>query len=160
MRGGALKKTNSKSWCHIVCALPNDEIQFTGNSLQNPISLDHISDQRKKLVGFVKFSSVSCAFDCPDRRETHCHLFLYCLRCITFCSCSVQKCALCSGFHQSAETSGGFVVCSARKCRTVFHVTCAVAAGVAFHWSSTYFYIKCFKHVSKKLDVKVINLRI
>lgn len=70
------------------------------------------------------------------------------------------KCIFC---HQMMRRCGRYVgacmQCSAKKCSTPFHVTCAHAAGIHFEvcdWPQL-FYITCSRHVSKKSPSRVTS---
>ena len=53
LRGGALKKTTSGKWCHIVCAIAIPEVYFEDIQLRERINIDNLNPARKKLVSKV-----------------------------------------------------------------------------------------------------------
>lgn len=50
LRGGALKRTTSGRWAHIVCAMAIPEVLFEDVKARDSINIENISPARLKLV--------------------------------------------------------------------------------------------------------------
>ena len=55
IRGGALKETTTKGWCHIVCAISIPEICFQNKRDRGPIDTTALNPARKNLVSSFSF---------------------------------------------------------------------------------------------------------
>lgn len=72
-------------------------------------------------------------------------------------ACGLQKCFYCYNLVKDTDKWGVCVQCSAGRCTTSFHVTCAMAAEVLFETGDFPFmvYITCNKHTANKGKVSL-----
>ncbi|XP_038569500.1 lysine-specific demethylase 4C isoform X3 [Micropterus salmoides] len=77
LRGGALKKTQSDKWAHVMCAVALPEARFTDEAKRSPIDTSRIPMQRYKL------RCIYCRKRCAGKRQAGACIQCSCGRCPT-----------------------------------------------------------------------------
>ncbi|XP_056265341.1 lysine-specific demethylase 4C isoform X3 [Pseudoliparis swirei] len=77
LRGGALKKTQSAKWAHVMCAVVLPEARFSDEAKRGPIDTSRIPMQRYKL------KCIYCRKRCSGKRKAGACIQCSCGRCPT-----------------------------------------------------------------------------
>ncbi|XP_075946201.1 lysine-specific demethylase 4C isoform X4 [Anarhichas minor] len=77
LRGGALKKTQSDKWAHVMCAVALPEARFSDEAKRSPIDTSRIPMQRYKL------KCIYCRKRCSAKRQAGACIQCSCGRCPT-----------------------------------------------------------------------------
>ncbi|XP_047220872.1 lysine-specific demethylase 4C isoform X2 [Girardinichthys multiradiatus] len=77
LRGGALKRTQSNKWAHVMCAVALPEARFGDEAKRSPIDTSRIPVQRYKL------KCIYCRSRCAGRRQAGACIQCSCGRCPT-----------------------------------------------------------------------------
>ncbi|KAM8878455.1 lysine-specific demethylase 4C isoform 2-T2 [Spinachia spinachia] len=77
LRGGALKKTQSDKWAHVMCAVALPEARFSNEAKRSPIDTSRIPMQRYKL------KCIYCRKRCSGKRRAGACVQCSCGRCPT-----------------------------------------------------------------------------
>lgn len=64
LRGGALKKTTTGEWCHVVCAIAFPEVYFEDIQERDGINIENLNPARRKLVKIG-----SCLFNYRNKKR-------------------------------------------------------------------------------------------
>jgi len=91
LRGGALKRTTSGKWCHIVCAIAIPEVYFEDIQLRERINIDNLNPARNRL---------NCIY-CSDLERQHSEVSME-SSCV---QCQCGKCA--APFHVTCSLHHG-----------------------------------------------------
>uniref|UniRef100_A0A8C2WJK2 Lysine-specific demethylase 4B n=1 Tax=Cyclopterus lumpus TaxID=8103 RepID=A0A8C2WJK2_CYCLU len=91
LRGGALKKTQSDKWAHVMCAVALPEARFSDEAKRGPIDTSRIPMQRYKL------KCIYCRKRCSGKRQAGACIQCSCGRCPT-------------SFHVSCAHAAGVIM--------------------------------------------------